>query len=145
LGEAKTVADLFTGLGTFALALGGKRKYYAAEADLEPITNLKQASARAERAIFTEHRDLFRRPLTSEELAKFDAVILDPPRAGAKEQVSQIAASGVGKIAYVSCNPSSFARDAKILIEGGYRLNRVWPVGQFRWSSHIEMVGEFLR
>jgi 23S rRNA (uracil1939-C5)-methyltransferase len=145
LGEAKAVADLFTGLGTFALALGGKRKYYAAEADLEPITNLKQASARAERAIFTEHRDLFRRPLTSEELAKFDAVILDPPRAGAKEQVAQIAASGVGRVAYVSCNPSSFARDAKILIEGGYRLIRVWPVGQFRWSSHIEMVGEFLR
>jgi 23S rRNA (uracil1939-C5)-methyltransferase len=145
LGDAKMVADLFAGLGTFAFSLGGPRKYYAAEADLEPITNLKQAAARAGRAVFTEHRDLFRRPLLADELNKFDAVILDPPRAGAKEQVAYLADSSVAKIAYVSCNPSSFARDAKRLVEGGYSLKRVWPVGQFRWSSHIEMVGEFVR
>jgi 23S rRNA (uracil1939-C5)-methyltransferase len=145
LGDAKLVADLFAGLGTLALSLDPSRKYYAGEADLEPITNLKQAAARAGRSVFTEHRDLFRRALSVEELNKFDAVILDPPRAGAKEQISQLADSSVAKIAYVSCNPSSFARDAKRLIEGGYSLKRVWPVGQFRWSSHIEMVGEFLK
>ena len=79
----------------------------------------------------------------ADELNKFDAVILDPPRAGAKEQAAYLAQSNVAAIAYVSCNPSSFARDAKRLIDGGYILHRVWPVGQFRWSSHIEMVGEF--
>ncbi len=145
LDDAKRVADLFAGLGTFALSLDRSRKYYAAEADLEPITHLKQAAARAGRALFTEHRDLFRRPLIAEELNKFDAVVLDPPRAGAKEQVAHLAESRVATIAYVSCNPSSFARDAKRLIDGGYILHRLWPVGQFRWSSHIEMVGEFKR
>lgn len=143
LGDAARVADLFAGLGTFALSLGGPRKIYAAEADLAPITALQQAAARGGRAIFTEHRDLFRRPLMADELNKFDAVILDPPRAGAKEQAAYLAQSNVAAIAYVSCNPSSFARDAKRLIDGGYILHRVWPVGQFRWSSHIEMVGEF--
>lgn len=139
------VADLFAGLGTFALSLDGSRKIYAAEADLEPITGLKQAAAHAQRQIFTEHRDLFRRPLSAEELNKFDAVILDPPRAGAKEQSAHLAVSNVGKIAYVSCNPASFARDARRLVDGGYELLRIWPVGQFRWSSHVEMVGEFAR
>lgn len=145
IGEANLVADLFAGLGTFALSLGRNRKFYAAEADLEPIVALKSAASLAQRSLFTEHRDLFRRPLSAEELNRFEAVILDPPRAGAKEQVDQLAASTVSKIAYVSCNPSSFARDARQLVEGGYTLQRIWPVGQFRWSSHIEMVGEFTR
>lgn len=145
LGGAKMVADLFAGLGTFALALADNRKVYAAEADREPITALQAAAGRAQQKIFTEHRDLFRRPLTTDELNKFDAVILDPPRAGAQEQVTGLATSQVPTIAYVSCNPASFARDAKILVAGGYRLQRIWPVGQFRWSTHVEMVGEFLR
>lgn len=145
LGEAVTVADLFAGLGTFALSLGEGRKVYAAEADREAITGLKSAAGRAQRAVFTEHRDLFRRPLTVEELNRFDAVILDPPRAGAQQQIASLAASNVPRIAYVSCNPASFARDAKALVAGGYRLQRIWPVGQFRWSTHIEMVGEFVR
>jgi 23S rRNA (uracil1939-C5)-methyltransferase len=145
IGDAKTVADLFAGLGTFALALGEGRKFYAAEADREPIAALKAAGARANRSLFTEHRDLFRRPLTAEEANKFEAIILDPPRAGAKEQVVQLAASQVANIAYVSCNPASFARDAKTLVDGGYRLQRIWPVGQFRWSTHIELVGHFSR
>ena len=139
------VADLFAGLGTFALSLGGNKKVYAGEADREPILALKAAAGRAGRTIFAEHRDLFRRPLSPDELNKFQVVILDPPRAGAKEQVAQLAASTVADIAYVSCNPASFARDAKMLVEAGYRLQRVWPVGQFRWSTHIELVGHFSR
>ena len=145
VGDAKAVADLFAGLGTFALSLVEGRKVYAAEADREPIMGLKSAAGRAGLAIFGDHRDLFRRPLTADELNKFEAVILDPPRAGAKEQVAQLAASSVPNIAYVSCNPASFARDAKTLVIAGYSLQRVWPVGQFRWSTHIEMVGHFSR
>lgn len=145
VGDAKNIADLFAGFGTFCLSLPKQRKYYAAEADREPIQALKLAAAKAERTVFTEHRDLFRRPLMAEELNRFDAVIIDPPRAGAKEQTEQIAQSKVPILAYVSCNPSSFARDAKTLVAGGYRLKRVWPIGQFRWSSHVEMVGEFVR
>lgn len=145
IGGAKLVADLFAGLGTFALSLCEGRKFYAAEADQEPISALKASAGVAGRSIFTEHRDLFRRPLTAAELNRFEAVILDPPRAGARDQVVALAQSSVPKIAYVSCNPSSFARDAKQLVEGGYVLLRIWPVGQFRWSSHVEMVGEFIR
>jgi 23S rRNA (uracil1939-C5)-methyltransferase len=145
LDEAKLVADLFAGLGTFALSVGEGRKVYAAEADREAILLLQAAAGKSGRTIFTEHRDLFRRPLDPKELNRFEAVILDPPRAGAREQIGQLAASQVPKIAYVSCNPGSFARDAKQLIEGGYRLQRIWPVGQFRWSTHIELVGEFVR
>ncbi len=145
IGDAKIVADLFAGLGTFALSLGQERKFYAAEADREPIGALKAAGALAARSLFTEHRDLFRRALNAEGLNKFQAVIIDPPRAGAKEQADLLAESKVPIIAYVSCNPASFARDAKVLVAGGYKLKRIWPVGQFRWSSHIEMVGEFIR
>jgi 23S rRNA (uracil1939-C5)-methyltransferase len=139
------VADLFAGLGTFALSLDNSKKIYAGEADREPVLALKAAAARAKRQVFAEHRDLFRRPLSPEELNKFQAVILDPPRAGAKEQVNNLAASTVPDIAYVSCNPASFARDAKTLVSAGYRLQRIWPVGQFRWSTHIELVGHFSR
>lgn len=145
VGEAKLVADLFCGLGTFALALAEGRKVYAAEADRTAILALKAAAGRAGRTMFTEHRDLFRRPLASAELSRFEAVVLDPPRAGARDQVLQLAATPIDAIAYVSCNPASFARDAKTLIEGGYRLQRIWPVGQFRWSTHVELVGEFRR
>ena len=145
VGDKLFIADLFAGLGTFALSLDNSKKVYAGEADREAITALQVAAARAKRQIFTEHRDLFRRPLSSDELNKFQAVILDPPRAGAKEQVTNLAASKVPDIAYVSCNPASFARDAKTLMTAGYRLQRIWPVGQFRWSTHIELVGHFSR
>lgn len=144
-GDAKLVADLFAGLGTFALSVAEGRKVYAAEAEQQAIFALKSAAGQAWRTIFAEHRDLFRRPLTPQELNRFEAVILDPPRAGAREQIGQLAASTVPKIAYVSCNPGSFARDAKTLVAGGYRLQRIWPVGQFRWSTHVELVGEFSR
>jgi 23S rRNA (uracil1939-C5)-methyltransferase len=146
VGEAKLVADLFCGLGTFTLALAGKSKVYAAEAEAVAILALKSAIGSAPQLpVFTEHRDLFRRPLIASELNKFGAVILDPPRAGAREQVTHLANSTVEKIAYISCNPASFARDAKTLVETGYRIGRVWPVGQFRWSTHVELAAEFMR
>jgi 23S rRNA (uracil1939-C5)-methyltransferase len=92
-----------------------------------------------------EHRDLYRRPLDASELKLFDAVILDPPRAGAAEQVGNLAASSVAAIAYASCNPATFGRDAKTLSDGGYRLDWVKPVGQFRWSTHVELAARFSR
>ena len=141
--ETGPVADLFCGLGTFALALGDARPVYAAEAARDVILRLKVAAGRAQRRLAADHRDLFRRPLTPAELDRFGAVILDPPRAGAREQVLQLAASNVPLIAYVSCNPASFARDAAHLTGAGYRLESVKPVGQFRWSTHVELVGIF--
>ena len=138
-GGAGRSADLFSGLGTFALALSGK--LYAAEASRDAVLALKRANP----AIAAEHRDLYRRPLDSDELKAFDAAILDPPRAGAEEQIRALAASPVPRIAYVSCNPATFARDAKLLVHGGYRLNWVRPVGQFRWSTHVELAAAFSR
>jgi 23S rRNA (uracil1939-C5)-methyltransferase len=91
------------------------------------------------------HRDLFRNPLRAEELRGCDGVVLDPPRAGAREQVLQLAESGVPQIVYVSCNPSSWARDGKVLAEAGYRLAELRPVGQFRWSTHVELASLFVR
>jgi 23S rRNA (uracil1939-C5)-methyltransferase len=95
--------------------------------------------------VFTEHRDLYRRPLDAAELARFDAVVLDPPRAGAAEQIARLAGSNVPRIAYVSCNPGTFSRDARTLADGGYRLEWVQPVGQFRWSTHVELAAAFRR
>ena len=135
---ARTLADLFAGLGTFALALPAR--VYAAEGERAPLLALKTAGAGR---IFTEHRDLFRRPLTTVELGRFEAIVLDPPRAGAREQAAQLAASKAPRLAYVSCNPSSFARDAKALCEAGWRLDWVQPVGQFRWSTHVELAAAF--
>ena len=135
---ARAIADLFAGLGTFALGTGA---IHAAEASRDSAAALKRAAPNTN----VEHRDLYRRPLDRAELNRFDAVILDPPRAGAAEQVAAIASSKVRSVAYVSCNPSTFARDAKTLVEGGYRLEWVEPVGQFRWSTHIELASRFSR
>ncbi len=145
LPDSGPIADLFCGLGTFALALGEARPVYAAEAARDVVLNLKLAAGRAQRRVAADHRDLFRRPLTPNELNRFAAVLLDPPRAGAREQVLQLAASTVPLIAYISCNPASFARDAAHLVAAGYRLESVKPVGQFRWSTHVELVGIFRR
>jgi len=134
---AERVADLFAGLGTFAIATNAA---YAAEAGRDAAAAFGKA-ARSK----VEHRDLYRRPLDRDELKQFDAVILDPPRAGAEEQVRALAGSTVGRIAYVSCNPATFARDAKTLVDGGYRLNWVKPIGQFRWSTHVELAASFSR
>ena len=145
IGETKLVADLFSGLGTFAFGIASGRKVFAAEAERAALLSMKAAAGKAGLQLFAEHRDLFRRPLIPAELNRFQAVILDPPRAGAREQVTELSKSEVAKIAYVSCNPSSFARDAKMLIAAGYKLQRIWPVGQFRWSTHVELAGEFTR
>lgn len=143
VGDTKLVADLFAGLGTFTFALGEKCKVYAAEGSRDAIGALKMAANLSGRQIFTEHRDLFRRPLSPQELSRFGAVILDPPRAGARDQVVQIAQSDIPKICYISCNPASFARDAKQLCDAGYKLDVLWPVGQFLWSTHVELVSSF--
>jgi 23S rRNA (uracil1939-C5)-methyltransferase len=132
------IADLFAGLGTFALATHAA---YAAEASRDAAAALKQAAP----GITVEHRDLYRRSLDASELSKFDAAILDPPRAGAAEQIAALAGSPVPRIAYVSCNPATFARDARTLTDGGYTLEWVRPVGQFRWSTHVELAGLFRR
>ncbi len=145
IADAAIVADLFAGLGTFTLSRGAKTRTYAGEAGREAIMALKLAAARANRPVVADHRDLFRRPLTAAELDRFDAVILDPPRAGAREQAAALAEAKVPVIAYVSCNPSSFARDTKTLVQAGYRLDWVQPVGQFRWSTHVELVARLAR
>ena len=138
LTESTAVADLFSGLGTFALAT---KAVYAAEASRDAAASLQRAAT----AITVEHRDLYRSPLGQAELARFDGLVLDPPRAGAEAQVRQLAGSDVAKIAFVSCNPATFARDARLLADGGYRLDWVRPVGQFRWSTHIELAAAFSR
>ena len=140
---AKTVADLFAGLGTFALALPAK--VYAAEGARDALMALKLAANARQRPVFAEHRDLYRRPLTVAELNRFDAVVIDPPRSGAREQAAALAECTVKRIAYVSCNPSSFARDAKLMVEAGWRIDWVQPVGQFRWSTHVELAACFSR
>jgi 23S rRNA (uracil1939-C5)-methyltransferase len=143
LGEARIVADLFAGLGTFALSVEGR--VLAVEGARDAALALKAAAGRAQRTVFVDHRDLYRRPLDAAELDRFDGVVLDPPRAGAKEQGESLARSPVPRIAYVSCNPSTFARDSAALTAGGYRLDWIQPVGQFRWSTHVELVGAFRR
>jgi len=143
VGPARIAADLFAGLGTFALALEGRT--LAAEGARDAALALKSAANRAQRQMVVDHRDLFRSPLDENELGRFEAVVLDPPRAGAREQIALLARSAVPRIAYVSCNPSTFARDAKTLVEGGHRLLWVRPVGQFRWSTHVELAAAFAR
>jgi 23S rRNA (uracil1939-C5)-methyltransferase len=143
VGPARIVADLFAGLGTFALSLEGR--ILAAEGARDAALALKSAANRAGRQIFVDHRDLFRRPLDEKELGRFEAVVVDPPRAGAREQAALIARSAVPRIASVSCNPATFARDARTLLDGGYRLDWVKPVGQFRWSTHVELAAAFSR
>lgn len=138
VGGSRAIADLFSGLGTFALGAGAS---YAAEASREAVAALKRAAP----AIEVEHRDLYRRPLDPDDLNRFDGLILDPPRAGAGEQVRALGRSAVGRIAYVSCNPATFSRDAKTLCEGGYSLAWVRPVGQFLWSTHVELAACFIR
>ncbi|MEG3156173.1 class I SAM-dependent RNA methyltransferase, partial [Sphingomonas sp. RB1R13] len=129
--------------GTFALALPGK--VYAAEGARDAILSLKGAANGAGRMVFAEHRDLYRRPLTKAELDRFDAIVLDPPRAGARDQADALASAEVAAVAYVSCNPSSFARDAKAMVDQGWQLDWVQPVGQFRWSTHVELAARFSR
>ena len=145
LCETKLVADLFSGLGTFAFALAPTAKMLAVEAARDAHLACKAAAAAARLPVHALHRDLFRNPLQPDELSRFDAALLDPPRAGARDQVAAIAASGLARVAYISCNPSSWARDAKTLADAGFRLEKLRPVGQFRWSTHVELTSVFVR
>ncbi len=145
-GAAK-VADLFSGVGTFTFRLAQEASVYAADFAEPAIAALKAAvgSAPGLKAIVAEARDLTRRPMLSTELDKMDAVVFDPPRAGALEQTVEIARSKVSRVVGVSCNPTTFARDAGLLIDAGFKLEKVLPVDQFLWSPHIELVGVFSR
>ena len=144
VGRAKRVADLFAGIGTFTFALAGSAEVDAFEQDEAAIAALTGAARTTPKLkpVRTFSRDLFRAPLSARELARYDAVVLDPPRAGARAQAKALAASKVPKVVMVSCNPGTCARDLRILVDGGYRITRVVPVDQFLFSPHIELVAE---
>ncbi len=148
LAGARRIADLYAGCGAFGLALAASgASVRAFDVAAEPVAALAAAARAAgfgER-IAAKVRDIARQPLLGDELSGFDGVVLDPPRAGAVAQVRALAASAVPAIAYVSCNPASFARDARTLADGGFHLTRVTPVDQFPWTAHLELVGEFVR
>jgi 23S rRNA (uracil1939-C5)-methyltransferase len=143
--RAKHIADLFCGVGPFALRLAGKSRISAFDSDAGAITALQKAATSTPglKPIKPEARDLFRRPLMPPELRDYDAVVFDPPRQGAQAQVLQLAASKIPVVVAVSCNVATFARDARILVDGGYKIERVTPVDQFRHTPHVELVAKF--
>jgi len=144
---AKRVADLFAGCGTFTLPLAAHAEIHAVEGEADMLKALDAGwrFAQGLKTVTTETRDLFSRPLVPLELKHYDAVIIDPPRAGAKAQMEEIAASDISLVGAVSCNPVSFARDAKILTDAGFTLDWLQPVDQFRWSGHVELAAKFSR
>ena len=143
--DAKAVADLFCGAGPFALRLAERARVTAIDSDPDALAALRRAAAGTAglKPVTAQQRDLFRYPLGRSELKAFEAVVFDPPRQGALAQARELAASGVPSVAAVSCDPASFARDARILLEGDYRLVRVIPVDQFLFSAHVELVAHF--
>lgn len=147
MAGARAIADLFAGCGTFALPLAAQARVHAVEKDAAMLGALLAAAKATSglKPVTGARRDLFKVPLNVVELGRYDAVTLDPPRAGAQAQVMQLAKSDVARIAYVSCDAGSFARDARILVGGGYKMGTVIPVDQFLWSEHIELVAAFAR
>jgi 23S rRNA (uracil1939-C5)-methyltransferase len=147
VGGARRVADLFAGCGPLTLRLAELAQAHAVDSDAAAIGALRRAGRHTPglKPVTAESRDLFRRPLLAAELAPFDAVVFDPPRAGAEAQARQIAASDVNTAVAVSCDTGTFARDAKILMAAGFRLEEVTPVDQFRYSAHLELVGVLRR
>lgn len=145
--KAKHVADLFCGVGPFALRLAQKSRVAAFDSEAGSVAALQKAATSTSglKPVKAEARDLFRRPLVPQELRDYDTVVFDPPRQGAQAQVTQLAASKVPSVIAVSCNVTTFARDAKILIDGGYRIEGVTPVDQFRHTPHVELVAKFSR
>ncbi len=145
--KAKHIADLFCGVGPFALRLAAKARVSAFDSDAGAVTALQKAATSASglKPIKAETRDLFRRPLMPQELRDFDTVVFDPPRQGAQAQVKQLAASKVATVIAVSCNAATFARDARALIDGGFAIESVTPVDQFRHTPHVELVARFSR
>jgi 23S rRNA (uracil1939-C5)-methyltransferase len=147
VGKGKRIADLYAGLGTFTFNLAKIGRVHAVEGSRPALAALEQAAKRAQlgHRITTEARDLERAPLTFQELKDYDAVVFDPPRAGAKAQSGMLARARVKRVVAVSCNPATFARDARTLVDGGYDLATLTIVDQFIWSAHVELVAEFRR
>lgn len=145
--KTKAVADLFCGIGPFALRLAETMRVHAVDMEQPMVSALQTAARHAPglKPVTTETRDLFRRPMTAQELKPFDAVIFDPARAGAEAQARGLATSTVRHVTAVSCNPATFARDAALLVAGGYRLIEVTPIDQFAWTPHVELVARFER
>ncbi|MGO4482708.1 class I SAM-dependent RNA methyltransferase [Rhizobium pisi] len=141
-GKAKRIADLFAGAGTFSLRLARIGRVHAVEAEAKALAALDLAARNTPgpKPVTVEKRDLFRRPLMTQEFKPYDAVVFDPPRAGAEFQCKELARSAVKRIVAVSCNPLTLARDLAILVEGGYRITGVTPIDQFLWTSHVEVV-----
>ena len=144
---ASRIVDLFAGCGTFSLPLAARAEVHAVESDSAMLSALDRGwrAGRTLRKVTTEARDLFRRPLEPDEIAKYDAAVIDPPRAGAEAQIDALARSDIKSIAMVSCNPVTFARDAKVLVDAGFAMPWVQVVDQFRWSPHVEIVSPFTR
>jgi 23S rRNA (uracil1939-C5)-methyltransferase len=144
---AKHIADLFCGVGPFALRLAARAAIAAFDSDNGAVTALQKAATSTPglKPIKAEARDLFRRPLVPQELREYDAVVFDPPRQGAQAQVERLAVSKIQVIVAVSCNAATFARDARTLIDGGYRIERVTPIDQFRHTPHVELIARFAR
>jgi 23S rRNA (uracil1939-C5)-methyltransferase len=147
LGKAKKVADLFCGAGAFALRIARTREVFAADMDPSAIAALRRRASKAQgrRRVAAETRDLFRRPLSAAELEPFDAALFDPPRAGAEAQARAFAESRLPLVIAIACNAETFARDASILVDGGFRIERVTPLDQFRYSPHVEIAAAFRR
>jgi len=147
VGPARQVADLFCGVGPFALRLAERMRVSAFDDDADAIAALKEAADATPgfKPVECETRDLFRRPLVAPELKRFDALVFDPPRQGAQAQARELANSAIPVVVAVSCNPATFARDARLLVEGGYRMAAVTPIDQFRHSAHVEIVARFER
>lgn len=145
--SARRVLDLFCGVGTFSLPMAKTAQVWAVDGDPRLLEAVARSARHARRLkpVNTVHRDLYRHPFSASELNAFDCVVFDPPRAGAQGQVLEIARSELGRVLAVSCNPNTFARDAQMLVEGGFRLSTVKPIGQFLWSSHVELVARFER
>ena len=145
VGSARKIADLFAGVGTFALPLAERAEVHAVESEAAMLTALDKGARAAEglRRVTVETRDLYRRPLEADEFKGVEAVVIDPPRAGAEAQTRTLAAAKIPVIAAVSCNPVTFARDAKVLVNAGYSLDWVQVVDQFRWSAHVELAARF--
>jgi 23S rRNA (uracil1939-C5)-methyltransferase len=145
VGPARRIIDLFAGIGTFGLPLAEHAEIHAVEGDVAMLTALDKGFRMAEgiKRVTNDIRDLYRRPLEPDEFKGYDAVVIDPPRAGAEAQSHTLARSKVPVIAAVSCNPATFARDAKILTQAGYKLNWVQVIDQFRWSPHVELAAQF--
>lgn len=145
--RARRTADLYCGIGTFSFAMAKQASVLAVEGDAGTLNALVAGRNRAQglKPIEAEVRDLSKRPLMAAEIKKIDAVVFDPPRVGAQAQAAQLASSTVPLVIAVSCNPATFARDARLLIDGGYQLERIWPIDQFLWSPHLELVALFKR